>query len=101
MTGSKRKKPDSFVFFFFCAVSYACPQHCIEAHGDTTCSEEKGGTACYLRSYPEGYGLPFNPNLPDGKADYIALDFMLNDLREFPAPPMVFYEEIALKWSAR
>ncbi len=66
-----------------------------------SCSEEKGGTACYLRSYPQGYGLPFDPHRPDGKADYIALDFMLNDLRKFPAPPMVFYEEIALKWSAR
>ena len=73
-------------------------QHSLEAHGDTTCSEEHGGTSCYLRSYPEGHGLPFNST---GNDDYFSLDFMLNDLREYPAPPMVFYQEVALKWSSR
>ena len=72
-------------------------QHPLEAHGDTTCSEEHGGTSCYLRSYPEGHGLPFNST---GNDDYFSLDFMLNDLREYPAPPMVFYQEVALKWSS-
>ena len=72
-------------------------QHSLEAHGDTTCSEEHGGTSCYLRSYPEGHGLPFNST---GNDDYFSLDFMLNDLREYPAPPMVFYQEVALKWSS-
>ena len=71
--------------------------HSLETHGDTTCSEEHGGTSCYLRSYPEGHGLPFNST---GNDDYFSLDFMLNDLREYPAPPMVFYQEVALKWSS-
>ena len=71
-------------------------QHPLEAHGDTTCSEEHGGTSCYLRSYPEGHGLPFNTR----SRDFVALNFMLNDLREYPAPPMVFYQEVALKWSS-
>ncbi len=62
------------------------------------CSEEKGGDACYLRSYPEGYGLPFEA---DRRGDFLSLNFMLNDLRKFPAPPMVFYQEVALKWNAR
>ena len=71
-------------------------QHSLEAHGDTTCSEEHGGTSCYLRSYGD-HGLPFNST---GNDDFFSLNFMLNDLREYPAPPMVFYQEVALKWSS-
>ena len=71
--------------------------HSLETHGDTTCSEEHGGTSCYLRSYGD-HGLPFNST---GNDDFFSLNFMLNDLREYPAPPMVFYQEVALKWSSR
>ncbi|UPR03925.1 hypothetical protein HOP50_14g72560 [Chloropicon primus] len=78
-------------------IEYNGVMHSLETHGDTTCSEDLGGTSCYLRSFPEGHGLPFNAT--DGS--FFSLNFMLNDIREYPAPPMVFYQEIALKWSAR
>ncbi|QDZ24721.1 hypothetical protein A3770_14p72390 [Chloropicon primus] len=77
-------------------IAYNGVNHCLESHGDTTCSEDLGGTSCYLRTYPEGHGLPFNAS----SGDHFALTFHLNDIREYPAPPMVFYQEIALKWSA-
>jgi hypothetical protein len=79
-------------------VDFSGVNHILETHGDTTCSEEGGGLSCYLHSYPEGYGLPFNAT---DNHDFLSLNFMLDDLREYPAPPMVFYQEIALKWSSR
>lgn len=72
-------------------------EHVLEAHGDTTCAEEYGGLACYLHSYPEGYGMPFNSSI---EANYLSLDFLLVDKREYPAPPMIFFEEIAVKWTS-
>ncbi len=33
-------------------------RHWFDSHGDSICTEEQGGTACYLREEPEGYGLP-------------------------------------------
>jgi len=73
-------------------------EHVLESHGDTTCAKENGGKACYMHTYPEGYGLPFNGAKEDD--DYLSLDFLLIDKREFPAPPMVFFKEIAVRWSS-
>uniref|UniRef100_A0A7S2Z7S4 Uncharacterized protein n=1 Tax=Chloropicon laureae TaxID=464258 RepID=A0A7S2Z7S4_9CHLO len=77
-------------------------EHVLEAHGDTMCAEENGGKACFLHTYPEGYGMPFDGQARSGEvgADYLSLDFLLIDKREFPAPPMIFFKEVAVKWSA-
>ncbi|QDZ24722.1 hypothetical protein HOP50_14g72580 [Chloropicon primus] len=73
-------------------------EHVLESHGDTVCSEENGGKACYLHTYPEGLGMPYNTS--DASEDYLSLDFLQIDKRDYPAPPMVFFQEIAIKWSS-
>ena len=79
--------------------------HAFESHGDAVCHEDYGGESCYLISYPEGYGLPYvNESVPyqDG---FATLSIVLNDVRrhdESVTPhPMVFYGEVAFKWSAK
>jgi len=69
-------------------------QHWFDSHGDSVCTEEQGGTACYLREEPEGYGLP----LLDTSS--WQLDFILNDVRKEGSPPMTFYMETSLRWSS-
>ena len=69
-------------------------QHWFDSHGDSICSEEYGGTACYLREEPEGYGLPLL------ESDLYTLDFSLNDVREENSPAMTFYLETSLRWSS-
>jgi hypothetical protein len=73
--------------------------HALESHGDAVCSEEYGGEACYLISYPEGYGLPL-VNETDNK-DRFFMTLLFNDVRAYPSPPMEFYGAIAFKWSSR
>jgi hypothetical protein len=68
-------------------------QHWFDSHGDSICSEELGGTACYLREQPEGYGFPLL------ESDEYTLDFIINDVRELGAPAMTFYLETSLRWS--
>jgi hypothetical protein len=68
-------------------------QHWFDSHGDSVCSEEQGGTACYLREQPEGYGFPLL------ETDEYSLDYILNDVRELGAPAMTFYLETSLRWS--
>jgi hypothetical protein len=69
-------------------------QHFLDSHGDSICSEEQGGTACYLREQPEGYGLPLL------ESDQYTLDFMLNDVREAGSPALTFYLETSVRWSS-
>lgn len=69
-------------------------QHWHDSHGDSICSEALGGTACYLREEPEGYGFPLL------ESDKYSLDFMINDVRELGAPAMVFYLEASMRWSS-
>ena len=78
--------------------------HAFESHGDTQCQDDFGGESCYLISYPKGYGLPYvNESVP--YKDFLALNFLFNDVRrndETVTPhPMVFYGEVAFKWSAK
>jgi hypothetical protein len=67
--------------------------HWFDSHGDSVCSEELGGTACYLREQPEGYGFPLL------ESDEYTLDFIVNDVRELGSPAMAFYMETSLRWS--
>ena len=78
-------------------------KHAFESHGDAPCSEDLGGESCYLISYPDGYGLPLiNESVPF--RDELMVNFIFNDVRrrnENVTPhPMLFYGEVALKWSA-
>ena len=79
-------------------------KHAFESHGDAPCSEDLGGESCYLISYPDGYGLPLiNESVPF--RDELMVNFIFNDVRrrnENVTPhPMLFYGEVALKWSAK
>jgi hypothetical protein len=69
-------------------------QHFLDSHGDSICSEELGGTACYLREEPEGYGFPLL------ESDKYSLDFMMNDVRALGSPALVFYLEASVRWSS-
>ncbi|QDZ23632.1 hypothetical protein HOP50_11g61720 [Chloropicon primus] len=85
--------------------SFSGVVHAFESHGDAVCSKEHGGESCYLISYPEGKGVPFIANATDDVRDWMTLSFILNDVRRNDATnkpnPMVFYCEVAFKWSAR
>ena len=69
-------------------------QHFLDSHGDSICSKAMGGTACYLREEPAGYGLPLLDT------DEYTLDFMLNDVREPGSPALTFYLETSVRWSS-
>ena len=44
--------PDAFIHYIRVSSS---AQHWFDSHGDSICTEEMGGLACYLREEPEGY----------------------------------------------
>ena len=69
--------------------------HWLDSHGDTACTAGWGGEACYLRHFPRNYGLHVN------KTDGLALEVLLNDVREYPAPEASFYFEVGLYWKAK
>ena len=78
-------------------------KHAFESHGDAICDANLGGEGCYLISYPDGYGVPFkNETVPN--KDFMTLTLIFNDVRkndDLVTPnKMLFYGEIALKWSA-
>jgi len=77
--------------------------HALESHGDAICSQDFGAESCYLISYPEGMGLPLANETY--ARDSMRLTFVINDVRrndETNTPnPLLFYTEVALKWSAR
>jgi hypothetical protein len=81
------------VHLHHCHIGMDGIQHWQDSHGDSICSEELGGTACYLREEPEGYGFPLL------ESDEYSLDFTLNDVRELGAPAMTFYLETSMRWS--
>jgi len=60
-------------------------------HGDTVCSAEKGGSACFLVSLPKGHGIPIDSRL--------MLNALLNDVRTTGAPPMQFSVEVAIRYT--
>ena len=85
--------------------SFSGITHAFESHGDAVCHEKFGGESCYLISYPDGYGLPFINESVTYQDSLSTVSILLNDVRrhdENVTPhPMVFFGEVAFKWSAK
>ena len=85
--------------------SFSGITHAFESHGDAVCHEKFGGESCYLISYPDGYGLPFINDSVTYQDSLSTVSILLNDVRrhdENVTPhPMVFFGEVAFKWSAK
>ena len=58
-------------------------------HGDSICSAEDGGEACFMVSFPTGFGAPIR--------DQLLLNALVNDVRERSAPPMRFSLQLAVR----
>jgi hypothetical protein len=41
-------------------------EYTFHVHGDSPCREAEGGTACYLLTMPQGYGIRFAPSTVPG-----------------------------------
>ena len=68
----------------------------IQSHGDSACLRDEGGGACLLQLLPKGYGYRIN----NGQKG-LSADFEINDVRAKGSPPLPFYVELAVKWTAK
>ena len=64
-----------------------------QVHGDSICSTYQGGPDCYMRHFPDGFGIP----LPSGSVD---LDATFQDLRINRSRPLTLWWENAFKFTA-
>jgi hypothetical protein len=64
-----------------------------QSHGDTACTEERGGDACFLRSAPDGHGY----RVKDFKG--LECDFGVNDVRHSGARKQEWYVQTAVSWT--
>ena len=62
-----------------------------EWHGDSQCREGDGGTACYMRTLPAGYGFPMQPDT------VLHVDADINDVRHAGAAELSFFLETAIQ----
>ena len=60
-------------------------------HGETSCQEADGGTACFMFSFPRGVGFELDQPL--------LYNAMVNDVRVAGSPPMRFAFELAVELS--
>ena len=60
-------------------------------HGETSCLEEDGGTACYMFTFPDGVGFRLTEPL--------VLNAMLNDVRPAGLASLSFSVELAIRYT--
>eukprot|EP00873_Tetraselmis_striata_P011784 jgi/Tetstr1/432048/TSEL_021520.t1 len=65
--------------------------------GDRQCSDAEGGTDCFMKTFPVGFGL--GPIAPRSRG--IALDFITVDVRPDGAEEMEYYAELSLRWTRK